>query len=323
MPRIRKPVEENNYAATAVLDEDVLDEPVLDEDVLDAPGVAAEPSSPVAEPAPPPDPSPVAADVLARRAAELAVAEQLFVRQVAGETLTPDELEFLRHLWPDQYDRSREMSRVAKYVKLRRTAGSRSDRDAADQAAQQTAAKLASEGPAIVAKIAELQASLQTLEKSAADAQAEHDRRVQAVDALRDPVHLGEPHRSRFEAARQRWERDHGRPSRELRHQADGYRRLAGLDAERDPDAIAAYAYTTKAPEALVTTKIENVCPSIRSSEVRDKRFNIVNRVAWAAHVEELRAKADAAEAEASRLEEAGQGLRAELDGMLAALIPD
>lgn len=274
-----------------------------------------------------PAPLPVAADVIARRTAELDAAEQLFRRQVSGDALTPDENEFLRHLWPVAADLHRELSRVARYRKHQQQAGSAADRADAARLAAQTAARLAEESPAIVAKIADLQAALQNLETAARDAAAAHDRRSQAVDALRDPIHLGEPHHSRFEAARQRWERDYGRPSRELRHQAEGFRQRAQLDPGQDRDAIAMYCQASKDPRVagIVHLRFLQTPPDalIRPEDrPRDQRFVTVNSVLWQEHAAELLQRADAAEQEAARLEKAGQALKAELDAMLQSLVP-
>jgi len=323
MPRIRQ--HPNTDSTAAVLD---LPFPVVEEDLQpdEPPAVETQPveTPPIrtAEPTPPPVALPTAVDVIARRTQELAVAEELFVKQEAGEPITADEEELLRFLYPDKFARAAQGQRVHRYRSLQRTAGSTAERTEVETAAQETAAELAEEGPAIRAQIEELQQQLQALEKSAAAAQADHARRSQAVDALRDPLLLGEPFRSRYHAARDRWERDYGRPSRSLRNQAVGYRKTAGLDPAEDSAAIAMYAQGTKGQEHLVKTQIELRDPAVRSSEVRDRRIVKVDAAAWQQHAQELLQQADAAEAEAERLEQDGQALKAELDGMLNALIP-
>jgi len=335
MPRIRKEPE-----ALAVLDSPPV--AVLDIDVDEPPGdpppAAAAVPAPVApppirtaEPTAPRDPLPqslpVAAAVIARRTQELAAAEALFVRQESGEALTPDEAELLRYLYQTESDRARQLQRVHRYRSLQRQAGSGADRADAAKVAEETAATLAEEKPVIVAKIAELQQQLTGLETAAADAQAAHDRRVQAADALRDPLLLPEPLHSRFQHARQTWERDYGRPAREARNRAAGMRATAALDPAEDRDQIAVYVQGSKDPRVagIVHLRFLQTPPDalIRPEDrPRDQRFVTVDRGLWQAHQAELIERADAAEAEALRLESEGQALRAELSEMLESLIP-
>lgn len=310
------------------LDQD--DSPVVA--VLDRTSTAVRQDPPPRPATPPPRPAttppPVVADVLSRRVQELSAAEELFTRQVDGTELSPDEAEFLRGLWPDKIAHAHEFSRVARYRDLQRAAGPRFEREVAETAARHAAEQLADEGAAIRERLAILQTQLADLEQSAAKAAREHDLRTQAVEKLTDETLLGEPFRSRYQAARQRWEKDYGIPARVARQTAAGLLTKSQWTADNDAEAIATYSQSKPELSHLTVERFTQVDrsyirqPGPVQGQPRDRRHVTVNRPAWQEHVEELRRQAEAATRDAERLEAEGQASKAELDEMLRSLIP-
>lgn len=292
-----------------------IDEPALPVDQPSAVAVAEPPQTPR------PEPHPAAAAVVARRADELAAAEQLLRKELDGRPLTPDEDELLRHLFPGQFQRQQELRRVARYRQLQLAAGSPADRDLAGKKAAATAEKLATEGAVIRAKIDSLQADLAALERAAADAASEQERRAAAVAQLADTTLLPEPSRSRYRFSRERWEKDFGIPVRSKRQEAKGCLQRVDWTVENDSEQITAYCQAHKNPDvrAVVALRFDQV----RSNgEVKDRRRVTINAMLWHEHTLELRDRAERLTAEADALEQAGELLKRELDSMLETLIP-
>jgi hypothetical protein len=257
------------------------------------------------------------------RARALEAAERLFEKQVAGVTLEPDEGELLRYLFPSEFDRARELSRVARLRKFQGQAGSAAEREAARTAHDEAAQKSASEGPRIRQQIETLQAELLALEKSAAEAAALVEKQETALASLDHNV-LGEPWRSRYLAAREAYQRDYGRPIANLRARAEGLRTVCSWTPEANPKEIEVHCdhpqlrhivHAVRQPVSespwIVRKNPGNPMPQIK-----------IDTAAWQRHVQELQAEAEQAIAEAERLEREGASARAELDAPLANLIP-
>ena len=262
------------------------------------------------------------------RARALEAAERLFEKQVAGVTLEPDEGELLRYLFPSEFDRARELSRVARLRKFQRQAGTEAERKAARVARDEAAQKLAGEGSMIREQVEALQRELVALERSAAETAAVVERQSTAVAALHDPAFLPEPHRSRYEAGRQAWERDWGIPARSARLHAKALQELAGLDPADDDARRRIHDYCQReARTAGITGSRILERPSSPFVQIKNPGNPLqikitVNGAAWTAHAAELREKAQALLAEAERLETAGASAKAAIDGMLVGLIP-
>jgi len=315
MPRIRRTPE------LAVFDERVT---VLDEPVLDETAVPAEPPPPIrtAEPTPPPVAVGPIPESVSRHAEDIRTGDRLLTLQQDGQRLDPNAQTFLGWLWPDKSELARQASRVARRCKLQRRAATAPERDAARAAAEATAKQLQSEGDRLREIIAQAQADLDTLQRDADQARAVVEGHDAALAGLTDPTLLNDCDRAMYERKRTDWEAQFGRPSRELRGQAEAARRLAALDPERDQDQIGTYAQSRPELNGLVTLKIQTVAPEMRTQDIRDKRFFFVNLAAWTAHVEQLKQQAAEADREAARLEQDGQALKAELQAMLDTLIP-
>jgi hypothetical protein len=260
------------------------------------------------------------------RARALEAAERLFEKQVAGVTLEPDEGELLRYLFPSEFDRARELSRVARLRKFQRQAGTEAERKAARVARDEAAQKLAGEGSRIREQVEALQRELVALERSATETAAVVERQSTAVAALHDPAFLPEPHRSRYEAGRQAWERDWGIPARSARLRSDALQAIAKLNPDDRDELQKIHEHCSgssdPATRAITAVRVTEPSPYVRVSRPGNELLRIaVNPAAWQHHVQDLQVEAEQAAAEAERLEREGAGAREELDNMLVGLI--
>lgn len=290
---------------------------------LDAPPAAVRRDPPqrpaVPRPAAPPTPPAAMPESIVRRNQELRDAEKILIRKVDGCVLEPEEESFLGWLFGDEYAIAHQLQRVRKYRTAQRAAGTAADRDAAKSHAEQTAKQYATEGPRLQERIAELQRQLAAIEQAADKARTTTEKHDAALIALADFTLLNDPDRLLYVRRRQNWERDYGRPVRMARQEAEGLLTVAGLDPGQDSDKIGVYAQTAKLHHLTITNQPRR--PG-EVNETRDRRYVTVNVAAWQAHVIELRQRAADLNAEADSLDQAGAAAKAELDSMLASLIP-
>ena len=291
--------------------------------VLDRPAPHPPMARTQARETPRPAPDADAFEVVSRHADGLAAVDQVFARELAGIPATAYEALLVKYLYPNELERDLERARVARRLKFQRAAGSGADRLAARTAHDEAAQKSASEGPRIRQQIETLQAELLALEKSAAEAAALVEKQETALASL-DHNALGEPWRSRYLAAREAYQRDYGRPIANLRARAEGLRTVCSWTPEANPKEIEVHCdhpqlrhivHAVRQPVSespwIVRKNPGNPMPQIK-----------IDTAAWQRHVQELRAEAEQAIAEAERLEREGASARAELDAPLANLIP-
>ena len=282
-------------------------------DLVDAPEPIDQTSAvaTIEPPKPEPPPRPLPASV-ARRNAEICDAEILLMRRQAGEVLDPREEEFIEWLWPKDADRNAERARVARLWKLRQAAATGAVREEAATKAAEAGDRLADEGQRLRDVIARAQADLAELERAAQQADAIAERHTTAVLALRDPTLLNDVDRGRYERLRRNWELHFGRPARTRRQEANACLERSAWTLPNDHEKIVMYIQSDRhlTPRGILSFNSE------------DRRYAKVHEPQWLQHAAELRARAERLTAEADRLETAGEPLRAELDAMLAALIP-
>jgi hypothetical protein len=217
---------------------------------------------------------------------------------------------------------------VGRRAKLQRQAGTGAERKAARVARDEAAQKLAGEGSRIREQVEALQRELVALERSAAETAAVVERQSTAVAALHDPAFLPEPHRSRYEAGRQAWERDWGIPARSARLRSDALQAIAKLNPDDRDELQKIHDHCTgssdSATRAITAVRTESQSsPFVQVSRPGNALLRVtIDRAAWQRHVQELQVEAEQAIAEAERLEREGDAARAELDAPLANLIP-
>ena len=292
--------------------------------VLDRP-----PPSAAIRPTSPPTEAPRVADpvtdaIVAAHAERVAAAEALLARD-AGQGLSADEDLLVRSVF-DEHQRAQAIMIVGRRAKLQRQAGTGAERKAARVARDEAAQKLAGEGSRIREQVEALQRELVALERSATETAAVVEMQSTAVAALHDPAFLPEPHRSRYEAGRQAWERDWGIPARSARLRSDALQAIAKLNPDDRDELQKIHEHCSgssdPATRAITAVRVTEPSPYVRVSRPGNELLRIaVNPAAWQHHVQDLQVEAEQAAAEAERLEREGAGAREELDNMLVGLI--